>query len=161
MLRGELIGTLMQRRAMQEGPPAQQGQQPGWAVAAEPAATEVPPAWAAHSHPLPPPQPVEQPAQPPAMPDSVAVAATPKKRGRGRPRKTPSPGAAAGSALVAADDSAGLAGDYGAAVALAAYEDALSRQALASVTFVLQCKLQYGQRVRVVGNDDELGEPAS
>lgn len=45
-----------------------------------------------------------------------------------------------------------------AALAMAAYDDALSQRPLASVRFSLRLHAQPGQRVRVVGSGDELGE---
>ncbi|KAI7836479.1 hypothetical protein COHA_009696, partial [Chlorella ohadii] len=80
-------------------------------------------------------------------------------RRRGRPRKSPLPPVSPGSSLVAAAEGAaqGLAENYGAAVALAAYQDTLSRQPLVDVSFCLRAKLEFGTRVRVVGGHESLG----
>ena len=91
---------------------------------------------------------------------AAATAAVPAPRRRGRPRKNPLPAVAPGSSLVAAAEGAaeGLAENYGAAVALAAYQDTLSRQPLVDVSVCLQAKLEFGTRVRVVGGHASLGE---
>ena len=96
----------------------------------------------------------------PPPPPAAAAPAVPAPRRRGRPRKSPLPPVPAGSSLVAAAEGAaeGLAQNYGAAVALAAYQDALSRQPLVDVSFCLHAKLDYGTRVRVVGGHESLGE---
>ena len=96
----------------------------------------------------------------PPPPPVAAAPAVPAPRRRGRPRKSPLPPVPAGSSLVAAAEGAaeGLAENYGAAVALAAYQDTLSRQPLVDVSFCLHAKLDYGTRVRVVGGHESLGE---
>lgn len=157
MLRGELLSTLMQRRVMmaeqqQQGPAALQA-----AAAPEPAAPQMS-AELAGGVPLP-----ESAAAAAVAAASAATDVPAQPRGRGRPRKH-SPEAAApaapGSApaVAGAADGAVAAGGCGAAAALAAYEDALARATLASVSFCLKAQLEYGQRVRVVGGIQELGE---
>lgn len=166
MLKGELLSTLMQRRAMladQQLPPLGWQQQAG---TSQLASGDKGPLYAAAALQEQPPQQIGQlngqPAPDASLPSPaaggvpVADAAAAAPRKRGRPRKK-APSAASGSSLVSSSEGGGLAGSYGAAVALAAYEAALARSALATVAFCLDAKLEYGQRVRVVGGHEELG----
>ena len=183
MLRGELLSSLLKRREMQaqggstpSGSPfgglQQRGQpqpEPEWSLPPfVPPRPEASAATAAaylqeeqqQDAAAPAPLPAAGAAAAEAAEAAAAAAAAAAPRRRGRPRKHPLPEAAPGSSLVASADgaAAGLAGNYGAAVALAAYQDALARQPLVLVCFQLKARLEYGTRVRVVGGHDALGE---
>mgnify|MGYP001810616608 CR=1 FL=1 len=62
------------------------------------------------------------------------------------------------SVAAAAGAAAPAAGPQGAALALAAYQEALAQRPLVGVRFSLRLAAGEGQRVRVVGGHEELGE---